>query len=104
MRFIEAIDADDAAELTRSPGLDARKGVLEHRGVGGLDIGAPGAREEGVGRGLAQQVLGLDRHSVDPPFDERAKPGDVEHLSGVRARRYDNAAQTGVPRGLKVLT
>src|SRR5690242_3289032 len=54
-----AVDADDPAEAARAPRFDAGLSILENSRLTGLRTDRARPRQEGVGSGLAGQVLSL---------------------------------------------
>src|SRR5205085_4553734 len=70
----DAVDADDEAEAPGVPGLHSGERVLEDRGLGRLHPERAGARQIGVRRRLALQVLALGHDAVDPFLEVALDP------------------------------
>ena len=89
--MVDAVHADDVAEVPVMAGLNPGGGVLEDHGMRGLHAERLGARQERVRMGLSAQVLLIGDLAVDPRVEQVRDPGGLEHVLAVRAGRDDGA-------------
>ena len=98
----DAVDADDAAEVTGAAGLDAGQRVLEHgRLLPARRRARAGPARNVSGAGLPVQVLALGLDAVDDRVEQLGDAGRREHVAGVGARGDDRARQAGVADGVR---
>jgi hypothetical protein len=98
----DAVDAEDDAEASRPPCLHAGERVLEHARLCGFETEGSSPGQEGVGCGLAVEMLSLGGHAVDCHFKELGDAGRNQDVTSVGAGGDDGAPQPGAECGPEV--